>query len=1111
MKKIPLGWIKLFKTMMRIFVLLLTINVSLVAAPSIYSQQPRFNINEKNTNIIEVLNIIQAQSEFYFLYNHEAINKKKTFDIKINNGTIDDVLLYALDGSELNYKCVDNIIVLTPENTKLKPVTKTNIVAPETWMLTGIVVDENDVPLPGVNIMIKGTTTGTITNPEGVFKLNVEEESAVLIFSFVGYKSLEIEVNNNNPKINVQLEPSAESLDEVIVVAYNQQTKASFTGSAEAIDLNSVKTPPRESFNQSLQGNASGLYMQSASGQPGSYPNIRIRGISSVSGSNTPLYVIDDIPISKYDITSLATSSNIMAGINPEDIETITVLKDASATSLYGSRGANGVILITTKKGQKGKTKFNFSAQHGISEIIWLDRNKPLRTPEISELLIESRLNAGDTQQEAEQFIYSRIDSSINTDWYNELTRKGNFDKYTLSASGGNDNTTFYSSLSYHDQVGSIIGVDYKKLNGKINVRNTVSDKVVLDLGVSLNNQILHTVLDGGTAGNPIRVMTRAQPWYPIYNEDGSYNTTYFLTYNPIGLVNENIRETKIYSFLGNAGVKYFIFKGFSVESRVNSEVNLGDEFRYDNPDFGYGRNDGGIGRAWNNKVINWNWTNLVRYNFDINSKHKFELFGGHEAQSIENSEVYSYAQNYSLSGLTTMQNASVPVEATSSLTGSAIESYLASISYDFSERFHVNLSARTDGSSRFGSDVRWANFGSVGLAWNINNESFMAPVEFINDLKFRTSYGVTGNESGIGDHESKGLYRTGYNYNGEPGIQYYQQENALLTWEKNIPFNVGFDFGVFKRLSGSVEYFYRKTTSLLLDLPLSRVNGIDDYAENVGEMENQGWEITLKSNNIISDNFFWDTDFNVSTNKNKVTYLPGGPLLGAGSDQSFSLISEGYSFYSFFLPAYAGVDSDNGNALWYTDSTKTATTAAYDSASWFYQGSPLPKFFGGITNTFNYKGFTLSFLLYFQFGNKIYDTYGKYLNSDGTYGVSDKGNMSRKIYENRWQKPGDITDVPKVVWGNTQSGLDSQNSTRFLYDGSFVRLRDLSFSYNLPYKWTKRAKIKDATVYVRGSNVLTWTKSKTLEIDPEVGLNGIGDLRIPATRQIVFGLDIAL
>lgn len=1090
---------------------------------------------------LDAIEEISKNFDVYFSFDRELV-KDLTVHYEVDHTkSLEEVVIAILKGTNLQYKLFDERFVIIykkdlegirsirkmvrhmeeiaaeDEKTLLQPTPKLRLrkfhdnsykeLKGLEVHIQGVVTDNQGNPLIGVNVQIKGTSKGTATDIEGAFKLQDVDEDATLVFSYIGYQTVEVSVDGRS-RIEVTMLSDSQLLDEVVVVAYNEQSKDSYTGSADPIDMKDIQGAPRVSFQESLQGNAVGVQSVSPSGQPGGELNVRIRGIGSISAKSSPLYVIDGIPVVTGDISRLAESSNMLAGINPNDIESITVLKDASATAIYGSRGANGVILITTKKGQSGRTKFDVNIQRGMSNVLLEDRNKPLRTPELSELLVESRINNGDTPQEAEEYVYSRIDRNIDTDWFDVVTRPGKYEQYYLSASGGSDKTYFYSSMGYYNQESTVIGIDYEKLNAKFNVNHAATDRLNLDLGISASSQTLHTNSDAGAAANPVRAMFREVPWEPVFNEDGSYNTDILLTYNPVGLVEENIRETKLYNVLGNLGLQYQFSDHFSFESKGNIDFNLADEFQYDNPYFGAARNDGGRGRAYDKIILNWNVTNLLRYQWEVNTRHDINFILGQEAQKIQTNFTYAYASNYGAPGLTTLANASLYQDASSEKTASSINSYFLSIDYSLLDKYYINLAGRRDGSSRFGTNVRFANFGSVGLGWNIHREPYMDELGYVNELRLRTSYGINGNE-GIGDFDSRGLYATGADYDENPGYTYNQQANPNLTWEKSKPFNIGLDFRIFDRLSGTVEYYNRLTTDLILDVPISGTNGITSYKANIGEMSNKGWELSLSS--IIIDQpegFSWYTDLNYSTNENEILKLRNEePIINTSFQQ---IRRVGSDFYTFYLPGYAGVNPENGEALWYTDGTKSETTNDYGAADPYEHGSALPDFYGGLTNTLSYRDISLSFMFFINWGNQVYDYWARYVNSDGSARLNDRGNMSRKIYERRWQQPGDITDVPKVVWGNTQSGRSNQHSTRFLYDGSYIRLRDVTLSYNMPTNLLSKIKVANARIYLRGNNVWTWVKDTNMEMDPEVGLAGKADLRVPTSRQFLVGIDFS-
>lgn len=1098
---------KVLKLIMKTFLLICCTVTFALGSKNGSAQSAAIVINSSKTlSLKQVFKLINTQTDYRFIYRNDLIGDVPNISVKQGTMKTSDFLNDVLSPIDFDYSFTngDTIVIKRKEkkDTNLEEIL-TEVIQSE---IKGVIKDSNGNILPGATIVEKGTKNGVTADFDGNFSISLNGENAVLVISYLGFSTKEVVVSGLS-NITVVLDESAAGLDEVIIVAYDSQSKASYTGAAVEVDLKAVEETPLASFQESLQGNVAGLQMSSKSGQPGSAPDIRIRGIGSINASSDPLYVIDGIPVVSGNIASLGTSSNTIAGLNPNDIANITVLKDASATAIYGSRGGNGVILITTKKGKRGKTIFDVNVQSGISNMILPDRIHPLNSKEHIELLIESRVNTGESSTDAEAFILGRLDPTIDTDWVDVISRQGQYQQYNFSVNGGNEKTRFYASMGYYDQEAVIIGVDYKKFNTRINLNHQASDKFNIDFGVGLSHQILHSNSEAGSANNPVRAMFRTVPWEPVYNDDGSYNTDILLTYNPVGLVEKNIRETKLYGVLANLSLKYDITEKFSFETKGNFDFSLADEFQYDNPDFGEGRNDGGRGRAFDNKILNYNITNLLKYSLKINNDHVLNFLLGQEAQKINESSLFAFASNYGAPGLTTLGNASVYREASTTKTASSISSYFFNTSYALDNKYFFNITARRDGSSRFGSDVRYANFGSAGFAWNLAQENFLADSEVIKNLKFRTSYGINGNQE-IGNFASRGLYATGADYNGEPGYIYSQQVNKNLTWEKNKPFNIGVDFNFINKINGTLEYYHRTTTDLLFRVPISATNGLTTYFDNIGEMTNSGLELALNTVNFDKeDGFSWFTNFNFTSNANKITKLK--------DDQSIidnNYIREiGGDFYTFYMPGFAGADPENGEALWYVDGSESQTTNTYSEAKPYKHGSALPDFYAGLTNTFNYKNLSFSFLLYLNYGNKVYDPWGRYTSSDGSALLNDRGNMTRNIYENRWQKPGDITNVPKVVYGNKQSGLSSQHSSRFLYDGTYLRLRDVSLSYSLPKNVTEKLAMSDFKIYLKASNLLTWTKDKNIEMDPEVGINGQSDLRIPVSSQFLIGLNISL
>ncbi len=980
----------------------------------------------------------------------------------------------------------------------------------------GMVTDAaSGEPLSGVSVSIKGSSRTAITDSRGIFTIEVPTNRSVLVFSYIGFTAQEYVLAGRLTGLEIAMEPLVHALDEVqITVPYGTETKASITGAAVVVKSEQIADRPRSTFQTSLQGNVPGLQIMESTGQPGAAPTVRLRGLTSFDGINSPLYVIDGVPMLTQGVAGLAFSSNTAAGINPNDIEDITVLKDGAASSIYGSQGANGVIMITTKSGKAGKTRINLSANFGQNRMAFSDRAKPLNTAEMSALLIEGVINssinptvAGITTPEAAyQYLVSQgLNPDVNTDWADVITRVGHYSQYNLSASGGNDKTDFYLSGGYYKQDAVTRGQGYDRKTGRININHKANEKLSFNARVALTAQHLNTIPGTGTGQNPVRSLYRFVPWLAPLDENGEYNPQ--VTYNPLIVQNENKYETEIYQAVGNVGASYQFTDYLTYDGKAGIDFSYSDDYRYWSPDWPDGRGVNGRGMEYSRTWNNWTVNNVLRYKDDFGD---FGLSAvlGQEASKRNLKSVSTQAQNFVAKGLYTLANASEQYIAWSSKSHATITSYFLNTSANYQQKYFLNATARRDGSSRFGSKVRWGNFWSLGASWNMHREMFMESVDFVDQLKFRISYGTSGNQLGP-YYEALGGYATGQNYIGEPGFAMGRIENGTLRWELNRPLDVGLEFSVLNnRLSGTFDWYTRQTSDLIQDMPVSRTNGVTNVTFNVGGMKNYGVEISLSSHNIVGDSggFDWRTDFNITTLNNKITDIQDGRRL-----ESFYVREIGGDYYQYRLRGYAGVERTTGQALWFTDSTRTATTTNFDDAGIYKQEgkSALADFYGGFTNTFSYKGFSLSALIYFNWGNSIYDQWAPYTHSDGSAMLGEAALMSRMVYRHRWQQPGDDASYPKVVYGGTQSGQNDQHSTRFLYDGSYIRLRDVTLSYSLPVQ-RLQLPLASASIYFRANNLYTWVKDDLLPYDPEVGYSGLYDQNLPISQQFALGLDIS-
>ena len=976
---------------------------------------------------------------------------------------------------------------------------------------SGTVTDEEGTTVIGASILVEGTTTGTVTDLDGNFTLAIPSNQATLIVSYTGFGSQEIEVSTQVPVVNIILSTSSELLQEVVVTGYGETALNNFSGAASKVDINRVAEVPRSNFQESLEGNVAGLQVNQGSGQPGSFQDIQIRGLGSINASSTPLYVIDGIPVFTGNVGNESTTSTPLAGINPQDIADIQVLKDASATSIYGSRAANGVIVITTKRGKSGQARINANVQQGFSDVSLSDKLRPLNTPEYLELLREGLINAGNAANlaEANEYITSRgVDTTVNTDWFDVITRSGNFTNANLSASGGSENLNYFVSGGYQDNEGNVIGTDFKRYSGRLNLTTDLSDWFELNVSTSVSKTRQHTVGDAGLFANPVRAIFRTVPTVPVYNEDGSYNVDFNAGYNPVGEVLENKRQSDILNLLGsvNAVVDLPFIEGLTFEPYLSYNSIRGADETFFISDFGTGESSNGLANSDSDIRNNWLARNMLKYKARFNDLHGIDVTVGMEAQQFDRNFTQSTISNFAFNSLTTLSNGSVPDAISGVKTANSLVGYFLNANYNYNGLVYANGTLRRDGSSRFGADNRYANFFSVGLGINLDRFSFLANADQINTLRVRSSYGQNGNQDGIDDFASRGLYSSsGLDYAGEPGILLNQLANPGLTWEANKPFNVGIDLGIWSRIDLTLDLYSRRTSSLLFNRPVSRVNGVSSVTSNIGELRNRGVEIALETRNLVTaDNgFTWTTNLTFTSNRNEILSLPEGDF---ADGSRFRAVGEPWN--TWYMQGYAGVDVQTGAPLWYVDETETETTTNYNDAEEYRHGTSDPDFFGGLRNTFTFKGLSLAVQLNYRYGSRILHSWHSFTHTDGSGGLNTTRNVARSVYERRWQRPGDVTDTPQFIFGENRSS--QLRSTRFLYDGSYLSLRDVVLSYAFNQGVRQRLRMSNLRIFAQASNLAIITKDDRLERDPRADADGVIDQEIPIPRTITFGLDVS-
>lgn len=965
----------------------------------------------------------------------------------------------------------------------------------------GLVTDEAGTPIPGVGVVVSGTATGVVTNIDGQYTISVPKD-AVLSFSSLGYVEQLIPVAGKSV-INVVLHASAEELEGTIVVAYGTASREALTGSVSTVAGSTLADAPVASVDKLLGGKVAGVSISTTSGQPGSTSQIRIRGTSSINASNAPLWVVDGIPVLSGSLAFVGNdgSSSALTNINPTDIESITVLKDAAAAAAYGSRAANGVILVTTKSGRSGKAQFTASAKFGVN---WLQNDSGFRMMNAEELLQFNRdaaANAGRDPDDPTSPYYTYTSKALlNKKLYNvlgEFTRLGKTSEYEITGHGGTARSSYYTSFNYKDQNGVFYGVMFRQLQGRVNASYKLTDNLESSIRLNLAyNRQANVPMQSLYYANPIWAGMTAKPWDEI-NPTGDWVAS--LSWNS----GENPRSSAIYderyddNYRVNAteSLKWTPLKGLVFESKNSFEGVFGDSRVYFSPKAHAGGTANQLDTD-NKIIVQLTTSNTASYSTTFGGYHNFHAVVGQEANSYRyhHTEAYSPEVDESMPYHNTADQTTTEIYYGESNEG--MLSFFGIADYNYDNRYFLQASIREDGSSLFGSDNKWGTFWSASAAWNITNEKFFkslnAPVSL---LKLRLSYGVTGN-NGISPYQAYGLYRTAI-YNGLTGYLPSQLENTKLSWEKNNTWNVGFDFGLLdNRITGQVDVYERLTTDLLLTKQIPQTTGFSTIFSNVGSMKNSGVELELEAELVRTSDALWSIGGNVAFNRTEILDLGGDEYLGTSVRQVV-----GKSMYTYYLFDYYGVNPSNGEALWVTEDG--TLTNQYSKARRYYAGSPEPKAVGGFNTNFTWKGLSFGAFFEFRYGNKVLIwNENHYLQDDGT----DLSMNKFASATNYWKKPGDTGCNPKPVAGNSSSSNDWYID-RWIEDGSFLRVKDVTLSYQLPSKVLQKTFLKGARVYVSGLNLYCFNDVNYW--DPEQGVRGITAGAYPITKSVMGGIEL--
>jgi TonB-linked SusC/RagA family outer membrane protein len=992
--------------------------------------------------------------------------------------------------------------------------------------ISGTVTDGVEkVPLPGVSILVKGTSSGTSTDAEGKFRINVPANAQVLVFSFVGYLSQEVEIGNRTT-IDVVLQPDTKTLQEVVVTGYGQQIKREVTGNIAKVGNSDIKDMPVPTFDNALQGKAAGVVVNAGGGKLGQGIQIRVRGQSSVSASNEPLYVIDGIPVTTADLGTFGGATNPLADINPQDIESIEILKDASAAAIFGSRAANGVVLVTTKRGKAGKTNINFGVQFGNSKptrkVRFLNaqeyRDFYTMAAANSDRIDGIPVNDPDSYSAymRDFFEFNSLGTNADTDWGSLSFQDAPLSQYDLNMNGGNDKTSFYVSGQLLDQKGILIGNGLQRISGRINLEHRMSNKFTLGANMGLTRTLNNRISGDRQFDNPMQMVAlppitpKIDPAtnLPVGTPPGDISLPVY--YNPLINLGNAYYNTTVYRNISTIFGQLEILKGLTFRSEFGVDIlNQQEELYYNSKTQ---RNFGaplGLGQNLYTRVENYNTNNFLTFDKTFGD-HGLNVVGGMSYQQSQQKSNFIEGRDFPSDAYRMIVSAARKTDGSSTETNFRFLSYFLRANYKFKERYLLGLSARIDGSSRFGNESKYGFFPAVSAGWIISEENFLKNNDVVSFLKLRASFGRTGNAE-IGNFPARGLFG-GAGYAGNPGQAPTQLGNPNLSWETTDQWDIGIDFGILNnRISGEIDYYNKNTTGLLLNVNVPATTGFTTQVRNVGAMSNKGIEIVLNTDNLVGD-FKWKTSFNAARNINTVTNLNGQIIEGGLNNMSRAV--EGQPLGVFFTAEYAGVNPENGDALWYRNRTlpdgslDRSTTNRYNEAQRVVIGSPLPKWTGGITNTFSYKGFDLSVFFNAQLGQKInFYGVGRFSSANGRFEDNQTADQL-----NAWTPQNRNTDIPeaRLFFNN-----GAQPSSRFIYDGSFVRLRNVTLSYNVPKNVVNKLNMTNARVFVSGQNLATFTKYKGW--DPEVNADdivtniaqGYDFYTAPQPRTITFGVNV--
>ena len=1106
-------------------------------------------INVKNESVEKVLKRINKETSLNFFYDPAILSKASSVTLNVKDMPLQEVLNMLSVQTGLNFQRINNTISVNWETNSKQP-----IQSPKE-KITGTIKDNNGDPVIGASIQIKNTGIGTITDYNGQFSLSNVPENGILIISYIGYDTEEIPVNKKK-NLQIVMKENTKQLEEIVVVAYGTAKKSSFTGSAEVVKQDRIEKRVVADVSKALEGTVAGVQSTSGSGQPGSGASMVIRGFGSISASNTPLYVVDGVPF-----------DGALNTINPNDIESVTVLKDASAGALYGSRGANGVVMITTKRGERddNQISINLKANWGISsraipkyetvneaeylelafeayknELIYTEGIDPLlagtQAIEVMKGMAKGVLGYNEEYNPFNmplQELINPITGKINPtaqlkyheDWKDELSNHNPLrQEYQLSVTGGNKKTQYMISMGYLDEVGLLQTTEFERYTGRVNIDTQAKKWFKTGFNASFaQTSTNYNSASGSVISNLWYTSQIMAPIYPVYehNTDGSLKTDangnkiYDYGKNRIALANSNaialLHEDKenntrdnlsarTYIQLSTNDDEYGIFKGFSLMANLGLDYFNTHEMSYSNPYTGNAATTAGSLTKAVQRQLSYTFNQLLTYQRNIRS-HSLDVMIGHEYYELKQQFLGAQKTGFPFGGLYELSAAATLSGASSQTDKYAIESFLSRVNYNFAQKYYFSASFRTDGSSRFHKDSRWGKFWSLGTSWRISEESFMKKYDWVNNLTLKASFGSQGNDN-IGSYYAyQSLYNMGLSNGSLNGAGINSLENKDLKWEKNENLNIGIEARLFNRLSLTAEFFNKHTKDLLLNMPKATSSGFDAYPANIGSMRNMGLDVTATVDILKNSDLKWTLIAMGSHIRNKILKLADKPEIISGSN----IFKEGETVNSFYLPISAGVDPLTGNQLYWVDHDKNSNIVSkyktddvtLTANSREIVGNRIPDLYGSITNDFSYKGIDFSILTTYSIGGEMLDgVYGSMMN------VGYKGYVWHKNALRRWQQPGDITDIPKIMWDQ-----QLRVTNKDLINASYFAIKNITLGYTFPKDWLTKIKMDNIRVYATANNLALFSHLKGM--DPQYNFTGTVGYTYTPSRTYSIGIDI--